>query len=90
MKERLLPYVSEEVSEVLSKEFIETPGDQYTRKIFERLQSENPKIVHFVLEASMGSSDPMRVLHIGLLVYRLIESQAQADEMKREFQDVFQ
>ena len=53
--------------------------------MIKRLQDVNPCIANFVSGLALGTKNPFETAYAGFLVYRLLESQAQADKLKGEF-----
>ncbi|MBI1850814.1 MAG: hypothetical protein HYR85_10765 [Planctomycetes bacterium] len=80
-----LPTVTKEIGYAVCAELEQEPGNQYIVKLLERLEKENPCIAEFISRLAMQHSDPVGVSTSALLVYRLLESQIEADRLKKEF-----
>ena len=80
-----LPIVTQDVGYSVKAELEQTPANEYVTKILERLEVENPCVAEFISHFSLQHEDSVAVSTSALLVYRLLESQMQADEMKDEF-----
>lgn len=80
-----LPTVSEEVCAAIQKELSEATGNGYVADLLRRLQAENPLLAQFIANFAITQQNPTGVSTAGLLVYRLLESQAEANRMRREF-----
>jgi Mg/Co/Ni transporter MgtE len=85
-RKKLLPYVNEEIGFALQKEFLETQGNEYVTQVLTRLREDNPCIANFISNMSVSSGDPTSCATTGILVYRLLESQAEADKLKSELE----
>lgn len=80
-----LPKVSEAVGHAVCAEMEQETGNEYIVKILERLEKENPCLAEFISRLAMRHSDPVGVSTSALLVYRLLESQIDADELTASF-----
>lgn len=80
-KKMLLPVVSEEVGFAIQAEYRQ--NKKYTQAIIVRLQEDNPCIVNFISQMALASKDPQYVAETAILVYRLLESQAEADKLNK-------
>ncbi len=89
-KKGLLPYVSEEIGFALQGEILEKPGNEYVVEILQRLTEDNPHVANFIATMSLNSDgSPLHSAYLSILVYRLLESQADADKMKSELEKMF-
>jgi len=84
-KKGLVPIVTQEVGFALQAE-LNQEGPEYFGSIFQRLFSgDNPAIAKYLYNlVEKLPEDKTIILHAGLGVYRLLESQAEADKMTRE------
>ena len=80
-----LPKVSESVGHAVCAEMEQERGNEYIVKILERLEKENPCLAEFISRLAMRHSDPVGVSTSALLVYRLLESQIESDELAASF-----
>ncbi len=80
-----LPIVTKEIGFAVCAELEQEPGNRYIVRLLERLESENPCIAEFISRLAMQHPDPVSVSTSALLVYRLLESQIEADRLKRDF-----
>ena len=78
-----LPKATPAVGHAGRAELEHTPGNAYAVQILERLERENPCVAEFVSQMAIRHTDPVAVSTAALLVYRLLESQAEAEELKR-------
>ena len=85
MAERLLPLVRHEIVDALLED---ARDPEHAEKFLTHLRQENPEIAAFL--ASMAEAFPapfnLLVVSSGATVYKMLESQAQADVMKKEFE----
>jgi len=80
-----LPKVTEAVGASVLEELRRSGGNEYIVEILERLQDENSCLANFITHYALQHPDPAGVTTGALLTYRLLESQLDADRMKREF-----
>jgi len=80
-----LPIVTQEVGYAVKAEMEQRPANEYVSTVLERLEAENPCVAEFVSHFSLQHENPVAVSTAALLVYRLLESQLEADEMKEQF-----
>jgi hypothetical protein len=80
-----LPKVSESVGHAVCAEMEQERGNEYIVKILERLEKENPCLAEFISRLAMRHSDPVGVSTSALLVYRLLESQIESNELAASF-----
>ena len=80
-----LPIVTRDVGFAVKAEMEQTPANEYVARILERLETENPCVAEFISHFSLQHEDPVAVSTSALLVYRLLESQMESDEMKDNF-----
>src|SRR5262249_11004986 len=80
-----LPKVTEEVGHAVCAEMEQERGNDYIVRILERVEKENPCLAEFISRLSMRHADPVGVSTSALLVYRLLESQVESDELKSAF-----
>ena len=89
-KKGLLPIISQEVGNSITAEILQTNGDKYMLDLLQRLGVEdNPGIANYVNIMMMQAKIPdtrEAILYAALGVYRLLESQAEADKMNRELE----
>jgi hypothetical protein len=80
-----LPIVTQEVGYAIKAEMEREPGNQYVVKLLERIEVENPCVAEFISQIALQHDDPIAVSTAAILVYRLLESQLEADDMKEQF-----
>jgi hypothetical protein len=83
-KQGLLPIVNEAIGGAVQRDYHSQPN--YTADLAQRLTTENPCIINFVSQMAANSSDPRGVAETALLVYKLLENQAEADIMHDKFE----
>ena len=82
-----LPRVTPEIGQAVKAELERTGGNDYVAALLERLERENPCVAEFVSQMALQHGDPVTVSTAALLVYRLLESQAEADHLKQQIQE---
>ena len=80
-----LPRVTEGVAASVQGEILAADGDGYFHKLMERLEERNPHLAGVLSGFALQHENQAAVAAAGLLVYRLLESQAEADRMGQEF-----
>jgi hypothetical protein len=80
-----LPIVTQEVGYAIKAEMEREAGNQYVVRILERIEAENPCVAEFVSQIALQHDDPVAISTAAILVYRLLESQLEADDMKEQF-----
>jgi len=88
-----LPVVSEEVAETIEGELLLEFGKEYALRKLEELEKENPQIASFIRRFSVKVGDigiiqeteaaRITIIYCGLLVYKMLESQAEVDQLKK-------
>ena len=84
--ENTLPVVSPDVGLALQADILQREGNEYVVEVLRRLQEENPCIANFIASFSVNSKDPTATAYCGVMVYQLLKSQAEADELKRNLE----
>jgi len=85
MGKPLLPQVTAETAAAVRAELLKSGG--YVVKIAERLERENPYLINFIghFIQRFDQKEAEAAVYLSLLVYRLLESQAEADRMREVF-----
>lgn len=81
---RLLPKVTTETGYAVCRELERVDHNDYVIRLLERLEEENPCVAEFVSRLAIQHDDPAGISTAAILVYRLLESQAEADALARE------
>lgn len=84
--EPLLPKIKPEIRSALQAEILQDPA--YLEKMILKLKTDNPQVLDFLNSFIANEPDKkqkLQMLYSGILVYRMLESQKQADAMKRQF-----
>ena len=79
-----LPQVTKETGFAVCRELEREENNGYVIRTLERLQEENPCVAEFVSRLAIAHDDPVGISTAAVLVYRLLESQAEADALRRE------
>jgi hypothetical protein len=80
-----LPAVTREVAAAVRAELLASEGNDYAVGILQRLEKDNPELAQFIAVFSQTQANPAGVATSAVLVYRLLESQLDADGLNREF-----
>jgi len=80
-----LPVVKPEIGGSLQQEMVEKANDlKYVKQQLRRLDTENPTVAYFIRNFAKTTKDKVGAAYCGLIVYRLLESQAEANRMHQE------
>lgn len=81
-----LPIVKEEIGFAIQEEFRKSVDGDYICETLERMGKENPCVANFIAAYSLQFEEAiLPVMACAVLVYRLLESQAEADAMEKDF-----
>ncbi len=84
LEDRYLPVVSGEVGLPIAHALRGQDDDEYAQEELAKINEENPVIVEFLQQFAETTDDSMGSLFSGILVYKLLRSQAEADRMRQE------
>lgn len=79
-----LPRVTKETGYAVCRELESADNNDYVISMLERLEAQNPCVAEFVSRLAIQHEDPVGISTAALLVYRLLESQAEADDLRRQ------
>jgi len=79
-----LPRVTKETGYAVCRELEREDNNDYIIGMLERLEAEKPAVAEFVSRLAIQHDDPVGISTAALLVYRLLESQAEADYLRRQ------
>lgn len=79
-----LPVVKLEVSASLQRELMDKFDAPYMREQLEILKKENPAVYLWIKRYSKTTKDRMGSMFCGLVVYKMLKSQAEANRMAEE------
>jgi hypothetical protein len=80
----LLPTVTKETGFAVCRELEREDNNDYIIGMLARLERENPCVAEFVSRLAIQHGDPVGISTAALLVYRLLESQAEADSLRQQ------
>ena len=80
----LLPTVTQETGYAVCRELERSEYNDYVIKLLERVEDENPCVAEFVSRLAIQHGDPVGISTAAMLVYRLLESQAEADNLRQQ------
>ncbi len=84
MPARKLPRVTKETGYAVCRELEQEEDNNYIIKLLENLEEDNPCVAEFVSRLAIQHEDPVGISTAALLVYRLLESQVEAEELKEQ------
>jgi hypothetical protein len=83
----LLPIVTKEVGYSIAKDMCHD-DEKYVIEEIQKIQDENPVVSNFIMQwmkLNKRKEDRLHVAFLGILVYKMLHSQAEADKMNEEF-----
>ena len=81
---RRLPRETKETGYAVCRELEQAEDNDYIIQLLERLEEDNPCIAEFVSRLAIQHEDPVGIATSALLVYRLLESQLDANELRKK------
>lgn len=81
----LLPTVSSEIGFSLAKSVGEQCDDAFVKRELKIIKKENPTVAEFIQKWSSLGKNKTHSAFCGILVYKFLRSQAEADRMKEDF-----
>jgi hypothetical protein len=85
MYKSFLPVVRPEIGGSLERDLLDKFDETYVIDHLDRLDTENPTISRFIRKFSKSTGDDIGAMFCGIIVYRMLESQAEANRMNEEF-----
>lgn len=79
-----LPHVNFDIGHSLAREVVCRDDKEYLEEQLNRLEKENPAVSRWIRNFSKTTRDRLGSMFCAVMVYRLLESQAEADRMTRE------
>ena len=79
-----IPVVKPEIGASLQREIGDKFDKSYMKDQLRKLDVENPVISRFIRKFSKTTDDPMGAAFCGLVVFKLIQSQAEVNRMEME------
>jgi hypothetical protein len=76
-----LPVVTKETGLSVCRELEREEDNDFIVRLLERLEAENPCVAEFVSRLAIQHEDPVAISTAALLVYRLLESQAESNAL---------
>ena len=75
-----VPQVLEDTTELVTREILGEPGNDYLIHLVNHVYKKNPGIVNFI--AGFGAKSPaaVEIIYSGMLVYRLLEKQTEINK----------
>lgn len=84
MLNTFIPVVKPEVGYSLQKELFDKFDKAYMKEQLVKLDEENPVISAFIRKFSKTTDDPLGAAWCGLVVFKLLQSQAEVNRMEME------
>jgi len=84
METPLLPLVKPAIGSSLSQEFLNKSDEECLDLELAKITEENPAISHFIQDFAKRTDDAIGTMFGGVLVYKLLRSQAECDRMAAE------
>ena len=79
-----LPQVTKETGYAVCRELEREENNGFVIRTLARLEEENPCVAEFVSRLAIQHDDPVGISTAAVLVYRLLESQAEADALRQQ------
>ena len=76
-----LPFVKPEIGFSLEREICDKFDVEYVKNQLEKLKKDNPSIAEFIMKFSKKTGDSLGTAFCGVMVYRMLESQSEANSM---------
>ncbi|TET36379.1 MAG: hypothetical protein E3J72_09075 [Planctomycetota bacterium] len=77
-----IPVVSKDTTNSVIHELTKGMSSDYLANLLKHVREKNPQVAEFLAAFAMKHEDPLAISTVGLLVYRLLESQAEADQLR--------
>jgi hypothetical protein len=78
-----LPIVNPGIAASIQSELSDKFDKTYIREQVARLEKENPVIAHWIKRYSSTTKDKLGSAYCAIILYRLLESQLECDEMSK-------
>lgn len=79
-----LPVVKPEITASIEREVSDISDYTFIKNNLKRIKANNPTVAEFIKRFSKETEDPVASAFCGILVYRLLESQAECNQMENE------
>ncbi|MHC4663385.1 MAG: hypothetical protein ACYS8W_17130 [Planctomycetota bacterium] len=76
-----MPLVSKDTTNSVIHELTNAGSSDYFANLLDRVRQENPQVAEFLAALALTHDDPLAVSAAGLLIYRLLESQYEANRL---------
>lgn len=88
MEERYLPLVVADIGCPIAHALRGQDDEEYIQNELDKINKENPVIVEFLRQFAETTDDEVGSQFAGILIYKMLRSQAEADKMKQDI-DLF-
>lgn len=83
-----LPIVNPLIGAAISKNMQKESDVAYLKKSLKQLDEKNPCISWWIKNFSKSTKDKIGAAYCGLMVYKLLENQLEADQLAEEIKDL--
>lgn len=80
-----VPLITKDTVNSVIHELMELGGSEYFAELLDRMRRDNYEAAEFLSLLALNHEDPLAVSAAGLLIYRLLESQYEANQMNAAF-----
>ena len=79
-----LPLLHQEIADPVRAEIQQLPDNEYMVKAILSIEKKNPLIANFISQYAMKTQHPAEVATCALIVYKLLEAQAEANTLAQK------
>jgi phosphohistidine phosphatase SixA len=79
-----LPVVTKETGQAVCRELEREEDNDFVVRLLHKLEQENPCVAELVSRLAIQHEDPLAISTAALVVYRLLESQAEANALSEQ------
>lgn len=84
--ENYLPLLNAEIAGSMIRNISNNSDIPYLKKQLKELKEINPLVAEWIYKFSVTTKDKIGAAYCGLMVYKLLNSQAEADKMNEELE----
>lgn len=82
--ENLLPVVNQEIGFSVSQSIPDVTDKEFVKQELKKIKKENPVIANVIARWANLDKGKIHTAYCGIMVYKLLRSQAEVDKMERE------
>lgn len=83
-----LPIVNPQIGAAIAKDMRKESDLAYLKRCLKQLDKKNPCISWWIKNYSKSTKDKLGAAYCGLMVYKLLENQCEADNLSDEIKDM--